>query len=317
LRCKVLVPVMMLALIAIRAHGTELRVAAAANVQKVLTEAILPAFEKQSGIHVVASYGSTKVLATQIENGAPFDVFLSADTATVDKLAASGDIVKGSARVYAIGRLVIWSRNDLPHKLLRIEGLGDPMFKTIAVANPKLAPYGQAAMEAVDHVHLTYSVSPRIVYAENVAQALQYARSGNADVAFTALSLVLDDKDNPYIVVPDEMHKPLRQAAGVVSSATDRAAAAQFVDFLTSPAIQAVWEKYGYAAPGAKKPGQPKRAKPAVVAHHARPMSAATSRSRAHGRVADATHRRNVSAAAHRRNASAARHGRDGVRRAR
>jgi molybdate transport system substrate-binding protein len=232
-----------------RASAAVLHIAAAANLQKVLTQALIPAFQKQTGATVVPTFASTKLLATQVENGAPVDVFVSADTATTDKLAAQGLLVPRSVRVYAIGRLVLWTRADAAHHPRRIQDLSSPVYAKIAVANPTLAPYGLAAQQSFAHVGLTASVTPRLAVAENIGQALQYAQSGNAAVALTALSLVIEDHADPYVLVPDNLHAPIAQSEGVVKTSAQPALAARFASFLASPATAPVWKHFGYELP--------------------------------------------------------------------
>jgi molybdate transport system substrate-binding protein len=229
--------------------GAGLKVAAAANLQKVMTEALIPAFQRQTGATVTPTFGSTKLLATQLQNGAPEDVFVSADTATTDNLATQGLLDPASTRVYAIGRLVVWSRADAAHHPRRLQDLADPAYAKIAVANPALAPYGLAAQQSFDKAGLTASVTPRLVVAENIGQCLQFAQSGNADVALTALALVVDDKADPYIIVPDKLHAPIAQSLGVVKASTQTALARQFAAFLTGKAAAPIWKRYGYELP--------------------------------------------------------------------
>lgn len=221
-----------LVLVTADARAAELKIAAAANLQKVMTEALIPAFQKQAGATITPTFGSTKMLATQLENGSPVDVFVSADTATVTKLAAEGQLAPGTARVYAIGRLVLWSRRDAPRHPRRLQDLADPAYTKVAIANPKLAPYGLAAQQAFAKAGLTATVTPRLVTAENIGQALQFAQSGNADVALTALALVIQDKTNPYIIVPDGLHAPIAQSVAVVKASQQPALAQRFVNFL-------------------------------------------------------------------------------------
>ncbi len=232
-----------------KAQAADLKVAAAADLQTVLTQALIPAFARQSGATVTPMYGSTLLLATQLRNGAPTDVFIAADTATPDKLASEGLLTPGTVRVYAIGRLVIWSRADAAHHPRRIQDLADPAYAKIAVANPTLAPYGLAARQSLAAAGLTSRVGPRLVTAENIGQCLQFARSGNADVALTALSLVINDKSDPYVIVPDGLHAPLAQSLGMVESSTQPALARRFIAFLTSKAAAPLWKRYGYELP--------------------------------------------------------------------
>ncbi|BDI29883.1 molybdate ABC transporter substrate-binding protein [Capsulimonas corticalis] len=231
------------------ARAQDLHVAAAANLQKVFSQAIVPAFEKQQKIKVVTTFGSTKLLATQIEQGLPADVFVAADTVTVSSLVAKGTLVAGTQETYAVGRLALWSRADAPNHPVKIQDLQDPKYAKIAIANPKLAPYGLAAAQSFANANLTASVTPRLVQAENIGQTLQYAQSGNADVALTALSLVIDDKKDPYVIVPDYLHAPIAQGAALVKRDTVNPKAAAFLAFLVSPAAKPIWKQYGYLAP--------------------------------------------------------------------
>ncbi len=231
------------------AHAQTLRVAAAANLQKVLTEALIPAFHKRTGALVTPTFGSTKLLATQLQNGAPEDVFLSADTETVAQLARSGTLVAGSTRVYAVGRLVLWARRDAKDHPHAIGDLASPVYAKIALANPALAPYGLAAQQSLAKARLTALVAPRLVLAENIGQALQYAQSGNADVALTALSLVIADTADPYVVIPDTLHAPIAQSAGLVKGSSQATLGAKFLAYLTSKATAPIWKRYGYTLP--------------------------------------------------------------------
>jgi len=250
LRVKSQLAVLLLLLaLALPAHADPLRVAAAANLQKAFTEAILPAFAKKTGVLVTPTFGATKALATQIENGAPIDVFVAADTSTVQKLASERVIVSATVHPYAIGRLVLWSRKDAPRHPARLHDLADPAYAKIAIANPKTAPYGLAAEQAFARAGIAPSVTRRVVQAENIGQALQFAQSGNADVCLTALSLVIEDKADPYLVVPDSLHDPITQSLGLVRTTTQTTQALEFIDFLTGKDAAKIWKRYGYALP--------------------------------------------------------------------
>ncbi|MDQ2898526.1 MAG: molybdate ABC transporter substrate-binding protein, partial [Acidobacteriota bacterium] len=165
----------------------ELHVAAASNLAKVFGR-ISEAFEKRTGIHVVRSYGSTAQLAQQIENGAPYDLFLAADTEHVDLLVKKG--LAGSWMAYARGSLALW----IP-KRPDIRSLGDlanPSVRGVIIAKPELAPYGQAAVESLKSLKLWGLIEPKVIYAQNISAAKQYADTGNGDAAFTALALVIE-----------------------------------------------------------------------------------------------------------------------------
>jgi len=253
LRVELRLALSLLLLSALPTHADPLRVAAAANLQKVFTEALLPAFLKKTGVAVTPTYGATKALAAQIENGAPIDVFVAADTVTVQKLAAERVIVAGTVHPYAIGRLVLWSSAQAAHHPQRLQDLADPVYAKIAIANPKTAPYGLAAEQAFDRAGIGPRVIARVVQAENIGQALQFAQSRNADVCLTALSLVIEDKADPYVIVPDALHDPITQSAGLVRATTQTTRALDFIHFLTGPDASKVWKRYGYELPKGTK----------------------------------------------------------------
>ncbi len=252
MRVKFLPALFLAAVFCLPAHADPLRVAAAANLQKVFTEALLPAFTKKTGVTVMPTFGATKLLATQIESGAPVDVFVAADTATPQKLLAEKFLVVGTVQPYAIGQLVVWSRRDAANHPSAMQDLASPVYAKIAYANPKTAPYGLAAQQAFARTGETAAVAPRLVQAENIGQALQFAQSGNADVALTALSLVIEDKTDPYFVVPGKLHDPITQSLGLVKTTTQTTQALQFIDFMTGPDSAKIWKKYGYQLPGKK-----------------------------------------------------------------
>jgi molybdate transport system substrate-binding protein len=235
------------------ARADDLKIAAAANLQKVMTEALIPAFQKKTGQTVTPTFGATKMLAEQLSQGAPLDVFVAADTVTVDGLASQGLVLPSSERVYAFGRLVMWTRHDARLHPKKIEDLAKPGYTKISIANPATAPYGLAAQQSFSAARLTSAITPKLVQAENIGQALQFAQSGNADVALTALSLVIEDKADPYVIVPDKLHAPIAQSAAVVKGAPHPQLAQQFLDFLTGKDAASIWKRYGYNLPGKKK----------------------------------------------------------------
>lgn len=248
MRAKLTV-IVIFSLLTTTVHAATLHIAAAADLQQVLTQALIPAFQRQTGDTVTPTFGATKLLASQLQNGAPMDVFLSADTVTANQLAAQGLLVPGTVRVYAIGKLVLWTRRGAAHHPRRLQDLASSVYTKIAIANPSVAPYGQAAMQSFTKAGLTATVMPRLVTAENIGECLQYARSGNADVALTALSLVIADKTDPYVIVPEALHAPIAQSLGLVKGAAQPAAARQFIAFLTGPSATLIWKRYGYGLP--------------------------------------------------------------------
>ncbi len=228
--------------------GAELHVAAAANLATIF-DSLAAAEYKKTRVHLVPSFGSTATLTTQIENGAPFDLFLAADTEHPQSLTGKG--LAESPQEYARGKLVIWAPKRPDIRVLA--DLLRPDVKTVAVANPDLAPYGHAAMEALTKAGLLQQVKPKIVFGQNISTTLSYADSGNADVALTAYSLVAaKHPDAP--LVPADLYTPIVQSLCILSRTSQRRAAGACVDFLLGPEARAIFTKNGYAVPSGKKP---------------------------------------------------------------
>ncbi|MDQ3803659.1 MAG: molybdate ABC transporter substrate-binding protein [Acidobacteriota bacterium] len=231
------------------AGGAELVVAAAANLTEAFGE-VGRRFTQRTGVRVVNSFGATADLARQIEHGAPFDVFAAADTEHVDALAARGLLAEGTRAVYARGRLVLWlPRGESP--VARVEDLPGAAVSRVAVAKPDLAPYGRAAVEAMRALHVWARVEPKVVYAQSVAQAKQFAATGNADAAFLPRSLVKEGEGR-FIEVDESLHRPIDQAVGVVRASRKQEAARRFVEFLLSEEGKSVLESFGYAPPAGR-----------------------------------------------------------------
>jgi molybdate transport system substrate-binding protein len=214
-------------------------VAAAADLART-QNSLSESFAKIKGYRIRFSFGSSGMLARQIANGAPFDVFLSANESFIRDLAAAGKIVPESVQVYAEGRLGLWSRGG---RVQRLEDLGSPGVRHVAIANPTHAPYGLAAREALQRMHLWDKLAGRMVYGENVQSALQYAETGNADAAVVAWSLVFD---RGGILLPADLHSPIRQFGGVVAGSRARDRASAFLKFLSSPAGKQVLRQWGF-----------------------------------------------------------------------
>lgn len=232
------------------ASAKKLTVAGASDLSFAFKE-IAAEFEKESGYHVVLSLGSTGMLARQIEEGAPFDAFFSANTKFMEDLEKGGRIVPGTAELYAQGRIVIATRAASGLKIKRLEDLKDAKITHIAVANPEHAPYGIAAMEALKSKGLWDEIRHRLVYGENIRQALQFVQAGNAEAGIVALSIA-NAPDIEYAEVPAGLHKPINQAAGVVSTAKDKDGALSFIKFVNSPKGRAIMKKYGFLPPKVK-----------------------------------------------------------------
>jgi molybdate transport system substrate-binding protein len=237
----------------------ELKVAAAADLASAM-ERLGPSFEKQTGIHVTVSLGSSGNFFAQIQNGAPFDVFLSADKSYPEKLEQAGK-TDGAIFPYARGRLVIWvpSRSNLKfasnadHVLDgNLDALMDPSVHKIAIANPDHAPYGRAAVAALEHYGVYDRLKPKIVMGENISQTAQFAQSGNADVALIALSLAAAgslQNDGRWVLLPENSYPPIEQAGVALKSSPNKVQARQFLDFLTSPAGRIILHDFGFGTP--------------------------------------------------------------------
>jgi len=223
-----------------------LTVAAAANLTGAAEE-LDAAFEAQTRFNVTLSLGSTAQLAQQMANGAPFDVLLAADTEHIDKLIGKGKLRPDSRAVYALGRLALWIPDETrPEKTLR--DLASPSVKFIAVAQPDLAPYGLAAIEALKRSGLWDRVRTKLVYANNINMARQLAASGNADAALTAYPLVMNDRGR-VIKIDSALHGPLEQAVGVASATPSRSEALAFRDFVLGPQGRAILSRRGFELP--------------------------------------------------------------------
>jgi len=226
-----------------------LRVAAAADLQPVLPP-ILKQFEAQTGIHAEASYQSSATLATQILNGAPFDLFLAADLSFPQRVIDAGKAEESQPVRYARGTLVLWARNDSHFARLSIDTLKDASLKSIAIANPEHAPYGRAAKAALEKLGLWDTLRPKLVIAENIAQAAQYVDSGNAEIGFVSLTSALTQRlqaDGHYVTVPAEDYPPIIQGAVVVKGAAEAQAARQLLLFMRSSSVRDQLVPHGLA----------------------------------------------------------------------
>lgn len=229
------------------AYAAEVSVAVAANFTAPMQK-IAQAFEQDTGHRAVLSFGSTGALYAQIRNGAPFHVLLAADDETPAKIDKEGLGVSGSRFTYATGRLVLWSKQPA---LVDDKGavLRSGKFERIAVANPKLAPYGAAAIEAMTKLGVLADVQPKIVQGDNIAQSYQFIATENAQLGFVALSQVISDgrlAQGSAWIVPADLHAPIKQDAVLLTSGKDNPAAAALLAYLKSEKVRAVIRSYGY-----------------------------------------------------------------------
>jgi molybdate transport system substrate-binding protein len=222
------------------AHASaQLLIAAAADLS-TLEQPLTAAFHEKSGATARFSFASSGALARQIENGAPFDVFLSANEQFVNELAKAGLLDPSTVRIYAHGRLGLWSKDG---RIRRLTDLLDARVVHVAIPNPKLAPYGAAARELLERQGLWKQIEPKVVYGENVRQALQFAETGNAEAVITSWTL-LSGKD--AVQLPQD-HAPIKQSGGVIAASAHAKLARLFLDFLTSPEGRAILNSHGLA----------------------------------------------------------------------
>jgi molybdate transport system substrate-binding protein len=227
--------------------AAKLTVAAAANLTDVFA-GMGRAFQEKTGVELIFSYGSTAQLAQQIDNGAPFDLFAAADTEHVDSLVSTRKLLGESRAVYALGQLALWIPRGEETGVRELKDLAGQAVRFVAVAQPDLAPYGQATIEALRNAGLWESVRPKVVYANSISQAKQLATSGNADAAFTAYSLVLNDRGSVLKVDP-RLYHPIEQALAIVASSARSKEANQFRSFLLGPEGRGILSKNGYLLP--------------------------------------------------------------------
>jgi molybdate transport system substrate-binding protein len=227
--------------------GAEITVAAASDLTPAFEE-IRREFQASHGTRVVFVFGSTGLLTRQIENGAPFDVFAAANVSFVNQLDQEGFILPGTKRIYGRGRITLWTMANSPLQIEKIEDLARPDVPRIAIANPDHAPYGQAAREALESTRVWDAVRPKLVYGDNIRQTLQYAETGNVEVAIVALSLSVQSQGR-WVLVPEELHKPIDQGMGVIKGTKNEQAARAFSDFVSGDKGREILRKYGFAFP--------------------------------------------------------------------
>jgi molybdate transport system substrate-binding protein len=234
------------------APSAPVRVAAAADLSLAF-EDLGRRFTRQTGRRVVFSFGSTGMLARQLREGAPFDVFAAANVSFVDEVVAAGVCDGSTRRPYARGRIAVWTKRGGVAPPASLADLAHPRFRRLAIANPAHAPYGLAARQALTRAGLWGAVERRLVLGENVRQALQYAQTGNVDATVIALSLVVNDRENPWFVVDEGLHSPIVQALAVCVRGADREGGGEFARFVNADEGRAVMRRHGFLLPGEQR----------------------------------------------------------------
>lgn len=232
--------------------GGVLSVAAASDLQTVFPE-LLKGFEKATGLKATVTFGSSGTFFAQIQNGAPFDLYFSADIDYPRRLASSGHADAGTLYQYATGRLVLWTRKDSGIDVTRgLQVLTNARVRRVAIANPTLAPYGRAAVAALRSAKIYDAVQPKFVQGDNIAQTAQLADSGNADVAVLSHSLALGPAlraSGTYAEIPASMHPPIEQGAILISATKQRAAAERFLAYMKGAEAQKTLRSFGFTTP--------------------------------------------------------------------
>lgn len=234
------------------AGGEELMIAAASDLNYAFKD-LIAEYETSTGRHVKLSLGSSGNFFSQIQNGAPFDLYFSADIGYPRKLEEAGLTVPGSLYRYAIGRIVLWMGRESQLDVSKgLDVLRDVSIKKIAIANPKHAPYGRAAVAAMEHFKVYEQVKDRLVLGENISQAAQFVQSGACEVGIIALSLAVAPPmkaAGTYWAIPAESHPPLEQGAAILKSSRQQEAARQFLAFMQGPRGREIMTRYGFTLP--------------------------------------------------------------------
>jgi molybdate transport system substrate-binding protein len=226
--------------------GKAIRVAAASDLARAFDD-VGKAFEKKTGIKPTFDFGSSGLLAKQIEQGAPFYLYAAASKSFVDQVVKSGKCDGATAALYSRGRLVVWGKNGVPAKLT---DLVDPKYKRIGIANPDHAPYGKAAVEVMQKAGIYDQLKDRLVLGENIQATMTYAREGSVDVAFVALSLAITNDSASYMSVDLDLHSPLEQTLVVCGQGKEADAARELAKFITGDEGRSIMEKYGFSTTG-------------------------------------------------------------------
>jgi molybdate transport system substrate-binding protein len=246
-----------IALLAVFLAGSNARAqavkgAAAADL-KFATAELAAKFEKQSGAKLDVTYGSSGNFLTQIQNGAPFDLFFSADSEYPKKLEATGLAEHGTLREYAVGRIVIWTPSDSQINAAKDgwKSLLDPRVNKIAIANPEHAPYGRAALAAMKEAGIYEQVKDKLVYGENISQAAEFVQSGNAQVGIVALSVAMSPamKNGNRWEIPADSYPAIKQAAVLLKASKNKDTARRFLEFVNGPQGREILQRFGFTVP--------------------------------------------------------------------
>jgi molybdate transport system substrate-binding protein len=234
------------------ARAQAVNVAAAADLKFAMAE-LAAQFEKASGAKLDVTYGSSGNFLTQIENGAPFDLFFSADSEYPKKLEAAGLAEPGTLREYAVGRIVIWtpSDNEINAAIDGWKRLLAQRVKKIAIANPEHAPYGRAAVAAIKKAGIYEQVKDKLIYGENISQAAEFVQSGNAQAGIVALSLALSPamKNGNRWEIPADSYPPIKQAVIVLKASKNKDASRRFLEFVGGPQGREILQRFGFSVP--------------------------------------------------------------------
>jgi len=237
------------------AHAEEkLTIAAAADLKFALDEIVVLFKSTHPAAQIETIYGSSGQFSTQIRQGAPYDLYFSADIAYPRALKAEG-FAASEVQTYGVGRIVLWSQSRDITKL-SLADLTDPSIRKIAIANPTHAPYGKRAEEALKAAGVWEKVEPKLVYGENIAQTAQFVQTGNAQVGIIALSLAISPelaKQGGYALIPDKLHQPLEQGFIITKRAADNSLAREFAGFMASKTARTIMARYGFVLPGESK----------------------------------------------------------------
>ncbi len=233
------------------AHAEKITIAAAADLKFAMDEIVAGFRKGNPSDEIEVIYGSSGKFQTQLQQGAPYDLFFSADIGYPRELAKAG-LASSDVKPYAFGRIVLWSQSVDASKLT-LESLSDAKFARVAIANPKHAPYGKRAEEALRASKLWGKIEPKLVYGENIAHTAQFVQTGNAQVGIIALALALNpalaDKGG-YYLIPDNLHEPLEQGFIITKRAEGNALAKRFAAYMGDKATRAVMTRYGFVLPG-------------------------------------------------------------------